>query len=40
VENIYEVLSVKNCDGVLVGTASWEKESFCKMIELAQTLKA
>ncbi len=39
VENTAEVLSVKNCDGVLVGTASWQKESFCNMIALAQQYK-
>lgn len=36
VENVSEVLSVPNCDGVLVGTASWQKESFCNMIRLAE----
>jgi triosephosphate isomerase len=36
VENTHEVLGVENCDGVLVGTASWQKESFCNMIALAQ----
>lgn len=38
-ENIQEVLSVPNCEGVLVGTASWKQEDFAKMIELAQTIK-
>lgn len=39
IENIQEVLSVPNCEGVLVGTASWKQEDFAKMIELAQTIK-
>lgn len=33
VENVAEILSIQNCDGVLVGTASWEVSSFKKMIE-------
>lgn len=39
VDNVSDVLSVPNCDGVLVGTASWEKENFVKMIEIAQKIK-
>ncbi len=31
--NINEVLSVKDCDGVLVGSASWKIESFCDIIK-------
>lgn len=37
-DNVFEVLSVSNCDGVLVGTASWQKEDFCQMIEIAQKI--
>ncbi|MBE0491370.1 MAG: triose-phosphate isomerase [Sulfurospirillum sp.] len=39
VENISEILGVANCDGVLVGTASWQKEAFCNMIKLAQMIQ-
>lgn len=38
VENVGEILGVTHCDGVLVGTASWQKEAFCNMIKLAQIL--
>jgi len=38
-ENCDEILNIKNCDGVLVGTASWNVDSFCKMIEAAQKIK-
>jgi len=31
--NINEVLSVKDCDGVLIGSASWRVESFCDIIK-------
>ncbi len=36
--NTKEILSIKNCDGVLVGTASWEVESFCKILEISKEL--
>jgi len=36
VDNVGEILNIENCDGVLVGTASWTAEAFCKMIEAAQ----
>lgn len=36
VENVGEILDIENCDGVLVGTASWRAEAFIKMIEVAQ----
>lgn len=38
VANTQEILSIENCDGVLVGTASWDVKSFCEMIEIAQKL--
>jgi triosephosphate isomerase len=31
--NIKEIISIKDCDGVLIGSASWEVESFCKIIK-------
>lgn len=34
--NIDEILSIKNVDGVLVGTASWVIEDFKAMIEIAK----
>ena len=37
-QNIKEILQIKNVDGVLVGTASWEVENFIKMIEIANEL--
>jgi triosephosphate isomerase len=36
VDNVGDILDIENCDGVLVGTASWTAEAFCKMIEAAQ----
>ena len=33
-----EILEIENCDGVLVGTASWDVDNFCQMIEIADTL--
>ena len=33
--NADEIYSIKNCDGVLVGTASWDVESFKEMIKLS-----
>lgn len=38
VDNTQEILSLKNCDGVLVGTASWDKENFSKMVEIADNI--
>ncbi len=31
--NIEEIESIKDCDGVLVGSASWKVESFCEIIK-------
>jgi triosephosphate isomerase len=39
VDNLKSILHVKHCEGVLVGTASWSEEAFCKMIEIADTVK-
>ena len=39
VDNVGDILDIENCDGVLVGTASWQAEDFCKMIEAAQNKK-
>jgi len=36
VDNVEDILDIENCDGVLVGTASWTAEAFIKMIEAAQ----
>ncbi len=38
VDNVSDILSIENCDGVLVGTASWTAEAFCSMIEAAQNI--
>ncbi|MBL0686744.1 MAG: triose-phosphate isomerase [Sulfurospirillum sp.] len=39
VDNVGDILNIKNCDGVLIGTASWEKENFCKIIDTAQKIR-
>jgi triosephosphate isomerase len=31
--NTKDILEIKNCEGILVGTASWDVVSFCEMIE-------
>ncbi len=33
--NTKEILSIKNCEGILIGTASWDVVSFCEMIEIS-----
>ncbi len=33
--NSAEILEIENCDGVLIGTASWDIEQFCEMIAIA-----
>ncbi len=38
VANTREILQIENCDGVLVGTASWDVESFSQMIAIADEL--
>lgn len=35
VDNIESILHVKACEGVLVGTASWNENAFCEMIRIA-----
>ena len=37
VDNVGDILDIENCDGVLVGTASWTAEAFIEMIKSAQT---
>ena len=39
VENLQSILELKSCDGVLVGTASWDKYDFAKMIEISNKIK-
>ena len=36
--NTEEILKIADCDGVLVGTASWDVEAFCEMIAIADKL--
>jgi triosephosphate isomerase len=31
--NIKEIASIKDCDGVLIGSASWDIKSFCEIIK-------
>ena len=38
VETTQDILSIENCDGILVGTASWNVDNFSKMIEIADNL--
>ena len=35
-QNIQEILAIPNCDGALIGTASWDVESIIEMINLAK----
>ena len=35
VANTQEILDIKNCNGILVGTASWDVQSFIEMIEIS-----
>ncbi|WP_333803320.1 triose-phosphate isomerase [Sulfurospirillum sp.] len=39
VDNIESILHVKACEGVLVGTASWNEKAFCEMIRIADNVK-
>lgn len=39
VDNISSILQVKVCEGVLVGTASWNEKAFCEMIRIADNIK-
>lgn len=38
VANTKEILGIKNCEGVLVGTASWDVGGFCEMIGIAKNI--
>ena len=38
VESLQSILELKSCDGVLVGTASWDKDDFVKMIEISNKI--
>jgi len=38
VANTKEILEIKNCEGILVGTASWDVDAFCEMLEISSTL--
>ncbi len=38
VANTREILQIRECDGVLVGTASWDIDTFCQMIAIADEL--
>ena len=37
--NIEEILKVENVDGVLIGTASWDIESFKQILAISQNIK-
>ncbi len=34
-----DILQIQNCDGVLVGTASWQVEQFIQLIEIARKIE-
>ena len=34
--NAGEILTIPNCDGLLIGTASWNVETFCEIIEISK----
>jgi triosephosphate isomerase len=36
--NTKDILSIPNCDGILVGTASWDVENFKEMVKIAYEL--
>ncbi len=38
VDTTKDILSIGNCDGILVGTASWDVENFAKMVEISDNL--
>jgi triosephosphate isomerase len=38
--NIEDILKVENVDGVLVGTASWVVDDFCKMLKIANGINS
>ena len=38
VSNTKEVLSIPNCSGILVGTASWDIGNFCEMAKISKKL--
>ena len=38
VENTKEILQIKNCEGILVGTASWQIDNFCEMISISKKI--
>jgi len=38
VENTKDILSIPDCDGILVGTASWDVNNFKEMVKIAHEL--
>jgi triosephosphate isomerase len=38
VKTLKDILNIKNVDGVLVGTASWDIDNFIKMVEISKSL--
>jgi len=34
--NANEILTIPNCNGLLIGTASWDIETFCEIIEISK----
>lgn len=39
VDNAQEIMSIENCDGVLVGTTSWEVDKFIQLVEIGNNIK-
>jgi triosephosphate isomerase len=38
VANTKEILQINNCEGILVGTASWDVDAFCEMVAISKSL--
>jgi triosephosphate isomerase len=38
VANTKEILDIPNCEGILVGTASWDVDAFCEMVAISKAL--
>ncbi len=38
VANTKEILEIPHCEGILVGTASWDVDAFCEMVAISKTV--
>jgi triosephosphate isomerase len=39
IDNIHDICRIQNCDGVLVGTASWNSDNFKEMIQIGESIQ-